>query len=319
MKRHTVVISGAGQLGSRHLQGLASCSLPLDIYIQDPSEDSLGTSQARWLEVVKPEESPHRLKPCRSIAELPQRADVAIVATPADVRPIIVAAIAQHAQVSYWLLEKVLARSDEAVQHIGHSIGASQAWVNIPRRTLPWHQAIKSALGTGRPMQLRIDGGDWGLACNAVHFLDMFAWLTDETLEAIDTQDLDTRWTPAKRPGNMEVMGTLQARFSGGSSAQLIARPGDVTYPFEFTDGEHSWQMDELAGTASRADGLSLPGRVPYQSEVTGALVQTLLETGRCNLPTLAQSAQMHSVFLGSLLSHWQRHMDTQATEVPIT
>ena len=320
MKRFTVVTSGAGQLGSRHLQGLATCSLPLDIYVQDPGDGSLNMSQERWLEVAATDATQHRLNLCRSLAELPRQVDVAIVATPADVRPAIVAGISEKSMVNYWILEKVLARSVEALQQIRNSVGtASQAWVNTPRRALPWHQAIKAALVPGRPMEIRVDGGDWGLACNSIHFLDMFAWLTGETLEDCRTDGLDPQWVASKRPGNMGVMGTLDARFSGGSSVQLTARPGDVVYAFKFTDGEHVWHMDEVAGMASRSDGLAIPGRIPYQSEVTGGLVETLLETGSCALPTLDQSAQTHSVLLRALLSHWQRHVNACATEVPIT
>ncbi len=320
MKRLTVVISGAGQLGSRHLQGLATCSLPLDIYIQDPSEGALKMSEGRWLEVAVGGATQHRLNLCHRLSELPRQVDVVIVATPADVRPNIVAEIAKQSQVNYWILEKVLARSVAGMQRILHNIGGNgQAWVNTPRRTLPWHQQIKAVLAGDQPITLRVDGGDWGMACNSIHFLDMFAWLTGETLEGLCTDGLDPQWVPAKRPGNMEVMGTLDARFSGGSSVKLTARPGDVVYAFELTDGKHVWQIDEVAGTASRMDGLTIPGRIPYQSEVTGGLVETLLETGNCALPTLDQSAQMHSVFLRSLLLHWQLHMDTNATEVPIT
>ncbi len=320
MKSFTVAISGAGQLGSRHLQGLSTCSLPLDIYVQDPSDGSLNLSKERWLEVLASGATRHRLNLCRSLAELPRQVDVAIVATPADVRPSIVAGIAEQSQVSYWILEKILARSVEALQQIRNSVGtASQAWVNTPRRALPWHQAIKAALVPGRPMQLRVDGGDWGLACNSIHFLDMFAWLTGEKLEDCRTDDLDSQWVASKRPGNMEIMGRLDAWFSGGSRVQLTARSGDVVYAFEFTDGEHVWHMDEVAGRASRSDGLVIPGRIPYQSEVTGSLIETLLETGNCALPTLDQSAQIHSVFLRSLLVHWQRHVNALATEVPIT
>lgn len=320
MRRFTVLISGAGQLGSRHLQGLSTCSLPLDIYIQDPSEDSLNMSQERWLEVAATAAAPHRINMCRSLAELPEQVDVAIIATPADVRPRIIERIVAHSRVKYWVLEKVLARSLEDLQHINKIVGASSlAWVNTPRRTLPWHQAIKATLVLGRPMELRVDGGEWGLACNSIHFLDMFAWLTGETLEDCRTDGLDPQWVASKRPGNMEVMGRLEARFSGGSNVQLTARSGDVVYAFEFTDGEHVWHMDEVAGRASRSDGLAIPGRIPYQSEVTGGLVETLLETGSCALPTLDQSAQIHSVFLRSLLSHWQHHVNACATEVPIT
>ncbi len=52
---HTVLISGAGQLGSRYLQGLAKCRLPLRIVVQDNSRDSLERAQLRWNEVLDPE------------------------------------------------------------------------------------------------------------------------------------------------------------------------------------------------------------------------------------------------------------------------
>ena len=320
MKRFTVVISGAGQIGSRHLQGLSSCALPLNIYIQDPSDVSLNMSQERWLEVSAFGAIPHNLILCRSLAELPRQIDVAIVASSSDARPAIVAGIAEQSQVNYWILEKVLAQSVEALQQIRNSVAtAGQAWVNTPRRALSWYQAIKDTLVPGRPMEWRVEGGDWGLASNSIHFLDMFAWLTGENLEDCYTNGLDPQWVASKRSGNMEVMGRLEARFSGGSRVLLTARSGDVVYPSEFTDGEHVWHMDEAVGRASRSDGLTIPGLIPYQSEITGSLVETLLETGSCKLPTLDQSAQIHSVLLSSLLSHWQRHVNPFATEVPIT
>lgn len=320
MKRFTVVITGAGQLGSRHLQGLATCSLPLNIYVHDPSDASLNMSQERWLEVAASGLTSHNLNLCRSLTELPRQIDAAIVATPADVRPEIIAGMAGQSEVSFWILEKVLARSVDALQQIRNSIGSvNRAWVNTPRRSLPWHQAIKAALIQDRPMELQVDGGDWGLACNSIHFLDMFSWLTGETLESCCTVGLNPCWVASKRPGNMEVMGSLDAQFSGGSNMRLTARPGKVDYAFEFTDGEHVWHMDEVAGRASRSDGLVIPGRIPYQSEVTGDLIETLLKTGGCRLPTLDESVQIHTVFLSSILLHWRRHVDAYATEVPIT
>lgn len=332
MKYATVLLSGAGQLGSRHLQGLAACALPLDIHVHDNNPESLKMSEARWGDVVSDNKAQHRVRFHTSFHEVPRQIDVALVATPAHVRPQVVAAIAHGREVNYWILEKVLARSVEALDQIRATVGnLHKAWVNTPRRSLPWHREIKKALrqsagqsvggafdGAG-PMNLRVEGGDWGLACNSIHFLDMFAWWTDETLVEVNTDRLNTNWIAAKRAGNLEVMGTLEARFSGGSRAQLMTQTGEVFWRLEFTDGDYLWKMDEMTGTAVRSDGLSIPGRVPYQSEMTGAVVQTLLETGTCGLPGLEVSCDMHAVYLRSLLTHWQRHGDANAREILIT
>ena len=47
----TILIAGAGQLGSRYLQGLANCRNTLDIYVQDISKHSLQIVKQRWEQV----------------------------------------------------------------------------------------------------------------------------------------------------------------------------------------------------------------------------------------------------------------------------
>ena len=42
---HRILVLGAGQLGSRHLQGLARSRLDLRIDVVDPSPDALGSGQ----------------------------------------------------------------------------------------------------------------------------------------------------------------------------------------------------------------------------------------------------------------------------------
>ena len=49
----TILITGAGQLGSRYLQGLANCRETLDIYVNDISEQSLQIAKQRWEQVLK--------------------------------------------------------------------------------------------------------------------------------------------------------------------------------------------------------------------------------------------------------------------------
>lgn len=319
MTTNTILISGAGQLGSRYLQGLASCQLPLQIHVHDVDPGSLARAQQRWHEVAEAD-TPHQVVFHSSLEAVPSELDIAVVATTARVRPQVVREIASHANVGSWVLEKVLAQSEAGLDEIAAKVGlGARAWVNTPRRMLPWHQQIKSQLDHGRPMTLKVDGGSWGLACNSIHFLDMFAWWTGEMLVEVNTEQLDSQWFEAKRPGNWEVLGTLQAKFSGGSCASLSARDGEVFYALELDDGEHIWSIDEDAGTARRSDGLDLPGRLPFQSEVSATLVESILENGTCELPTLKESAEVHRVFIRSMLEHWKYSVDGCATAVPIT
>lgn len=315
----TILISGAGQLGSRYLQGLAKCRLPLRIYVQDVCEESLGRAGQRWHEVLD-RETHHKVSFHTSFEALPRQLDIAIVATSADVRPRVVGEIASHTAVRFWVLEKVLAQSEPGLDEImSHVKGYSGAWVNTPRRMMPWYQQIKSQLGLNHPMTLRVEGGGWGLACNAVHYLDLFAWWTGETLQSVSTDCLSRIWFESKRKGNFEVSGTLEARFSGGGRAWLKVREDEVCFPMEVGDGRLLWLIDEVEGVASRSDGIKVPGRMVYQSEMSASLVESILESGCCDLPTLEDSAAIHHIFIRSMLEHWKQSGNPSAISVPIT
>jgi predicted dehydrogenase len=319
MKPAVILISGAGQLGSRYLQGLATYASPLQIHLHDVSATSLETAMGRWMEVAAAD-AVHQVRLHTDFATLPKSIDIVIVATTAGVRPAVVRAIRQQAKVGGWVLEKVLAQSEADLEDLLALIGQGvRAWVNTPRRILPWHKQIKENLSTNSSLHLTVSGCEWGLACNSVHFLDMLGWWAGETLVEVQTDHLHSSWIHAKRPGHYEIMGTLRARFSGGSTAVLQANEGELQYTFELTDGELIWHMDETAGTATRSDGLSVPGRLPFQSEVTAGLVETILATGNCELPTLKESVDLHRVFVAGLLAHWRKSVDTHANSLPIT
>ena len=316
----TILIAGAGQLGSRYLQGLAKCRLPLMIYVQDISAEPLVRAKERWDE-VHGAKTRHFVSFHTSFELLTRQCDIAIVATNADVRPQVIARIANQSKVRFWVLEKVLVQSEAGLDEIMANIGiGSSAWVNTMRRMLPWHQQLKLQLGLESPLVLKVDGGKWGLACNAVHFLDLLAWWTGETLQEVSTDHLSQRWFEGKRQGNWEVLGTLVAKFSGGSQAWLSAGDGEPCYTITLSDHHRSCKINEEEGLASCSDGVEIPGsRLPYQSELSADLVESILESGVCGLPTLEESVAIHRVFIRSIFSHWKQAVDPAAICVPIT
>jgi predicted dehydrogenase len=318
-----IIIVGAGQLGSRYLQGLAKCENSLRIYVVDTNENTLLFAQQRWREVIETNEMDKVVSYHTQISDCPREVDIIIVATTAYKRVELISSIFLHSAVRYWIVEKVLAQSSEELDQLLTVMGPkSQVWVNTPRRMLSWHKLIRDKLVKKAPLNLRVNGKTWGLACNSVHFLDMLAWLSGESLIQISTDKLENEWIKAKRPGNWEVMGELTAHFSGGSTATLAVESGelkDLSCQFDLEDGKFTWHIDEDKGLALRSDGLSIPGRLPFQSEVTPHLVTQILSTGKCELPTLSVSVEIHRVFLDAMLKHWRKTVDIMATRVPIT
>lgn len=273
----------------------------------------------RWNEVFS-NETAHEVVFSQSLNSVAQTVDISIVASTADIRPKLIEDILKFSMVQYWILEKVLAQSEPGLDKIQACIkDANRAWVNTPRRMMPWHQLIKAQLGLKPPLTLKVKGGLWGLACNAVHFLDLLSWWTGETLQEVNTDRLNSSWFESKRLGNYEVAGTLAAQFSGGSRALLTATAGSADSRVQVSDGKLTWEINEARGVASRSDGDSITGRLTYQSEMTADLVEGILMSGRCDLPTLVESTALHRVFIRSMQEHWKGAGNSAATCVPIT
>ncbi len=319
LKLSSILLSGAGQLGSRYLQGLVALKAPLAITVVDPSETSLGLAKTRLAQVQYLAD--HVVQFCTSLEAAPLQLDLALVVTPAHCRAQVVMEIADRHQVRAWILEKVLAQSSEQLCQIEQALsGNSQVWVNTPRRLMGWHQAIRAQLLADgpAPLKVRVAGGSWGLACNAIHFIDLVAWWTQAEVQSVNTDELD-RWADSKRTGFQEVFGRLLVHYTDGSLLELSCAQSAVTTTICVETPQGRWTVDEAEGRSTGPAGKQLLGKPCFQSSLTAPLVAQILQVGRCALPTLAESAAQHRQLLQALLQHWNRSQGCYDLSVPIT
>ena len=83
------------------------------------------------------------------------------------------------------------------------------------------------------------------------------------------------------------------------------------------------WEIDspfsEDGGRALGVGGRILNGRIEYQSERAGGIIEGVVADGRCGLPTLAESVELHRVYLGTMIKHWNAVTVQDVDHVPIT
>jgi len=315
-----VLLVGAGQLGSRYLQGFVASNCNLAITVIDPSDESLQIAKSRWLEAGG-ELSRHEIQWKKSLPTDLDYIDVAFIVTSSKGRANLVHSIASKAKVRYWVLEKVLAQSRSELELIRSSvITATGAWVNTPRRMMRWHNDLKEVFREKGPLTISYSAGLWGLACNSIHFIDLVAWWTGESLLSVDNSGLAKEWFDSKRAGYFEIFGNLRAVFSGGTVLSLSAHDGAADQPLcvELNDGS-VWEVDEHTGFAYGPDGRTVEGQIEFQSQLTGRLVDDILLKGQCLLPTLDESYVMHALFIDALLMHWNYSQNRNDEIIPIT
>jgi predicted dehydrogenase len=322
-----VLIVGAGDIGSRHLQALGRSSLPLVIDVVDPSRVALETSKRRFYEVVKNDPS-RRVDYHQSLDEVEKRFEVGIVATSSDIRRKVVQELLNKIEVKNLILEKVAfqnARDFESVIKLLKSKHV-KAWVNFPRRVIPFYKELKKIIKPHEQIFYTVQGGDWSLACNALHFIDVLCFLTEETDYEVCCHNLDRTVRKSKRKGFVEFTGSLHCHFRNGSELSLISQNNSVCPPLitvltksllgvvkeengvaKMSKEEKNWEWEEVKF------------KWPYQSELTHKIVEEIMVTGNCGLTPIEESYLIHKPLLGSFTDYLERITGKKYSVCPIT
>lgn len=325
-----IALVGAGQIGSRHLQAIGRIQKwPVEVHVVEPDPVSAGLAQDRLHEVVPHSDSGSlRAVFCRGIEQLPSDIDFAIVATSSAVRRACIEALLARSSVEYLLLEKVLFQKEEDYPAVGRLLAAkgTKTWVNCARRLWPLYQAIQKDLApAAEPIDLQVTGSRWGLGCNAIHLLDLFAFLTRNTDLELDCRKLDPDPIPSKRPGYLEFTGLLAGRNPQGSTVSLLSnRVGSLPLMVAIGTGEKSYLLMEDAFQVTLSHRPSSRWEVteckaPLQSQLTNQVVETVWENGSCQLTPYDESARLHLVFIRALSGFLEQRQGERVTACPIT
>tara|TARA_B100001142_G_C14262077_1_gene627434 strand:+ start:230 stop:1174 length:945 start_codon:yes stop_codon:yes gene_type:complete len=299
-----ILICGAGQLGSRYLQGISQLKHNYNVYVYDVSEKSIERAKKRWNDVKK-NIFFYNIFFINNLNLIPQKIDFAIVSSVSSVRLSNVKSINKNSYVKYWILEKVLAQNESQIRQIESLINKSEgSWVNTPRREMKWYNIIKSKINTSNKIKVEIKGGKWGLLSNSIHFIDLVSWIIDENLIKIDSSSVDVNWFESKRPGFYETYGNIKCEFEKGSVLNVNCKNDDSPLIINIFEKDYSWEISEKNGKAIRSDGLQINGKIEMQSEITQKIITKIIQTGDCSLPKLKDSAKIHYVYLNNLLSN---------------
>lgn len=321
-----VAILGSGNIGTRHLQGLATATEPLNIHVVDPDPESLDLARERWAAVDK---GNHSVTYHRSTTDIgTDRVELAIIATTAASRRSAFEGLVETVPVDTVLFEKVLFQDPGDYDPVAETLANRNidAWVNTPRRLWPTYQTIRRQMDSDQ-LDIEVSGTGWGMACNAVHFIDLLGWFTNTNRIEWDTAYLENRLVDSERPGFKEFVGKLVGSHPDGNTISLRCySEGPTNMNIRLTTPEQRWTVAETAGVVTRAfsDGEEWTTETDscdmiLQSDLTGSVAESILEDGTCGLPTYTESAAAHLPFVRTLLSHTNNILDGDIGSCPIT
>lgn len=315
-----VVLIGAGQLGSRHLQAITQSKSAKEVFVVDPLEESLAVAKSRALEVI-PKSSELLISYSTSLDLIPEYIDFAVIASNSKVRFSIMQNLFEKSTVNNLVLEKILFQNIDEYQKAEELLKKHgvNTWVNCPRRMFPFYKELRNSLSQNEHIHFSYTGSDWGLACNSIHFIDLATFIsgnhewdiiTDSISEVIDS----------KRAGYKEVLGTLCATGKDGSTITLTCDKQSLASGVLTISGESfTCFVDEVRGSAmlfQNNEWKPKEFKVKYQSGLTDIVLDSIMETGTCSLTPFRESATIHSSFIAAVAAVFQ---DAGISGCPIT
>lgn len=325
MKKIRIALIGAGNLGSRHLQALALLNADTTIHVIDPSQNSLRIARERFNASKKNIKVDVIYSPV--IPETQDSFDVAIIATNSSIRRKVIEEFVQKNKVKFIIMEKIVFQQCDDFSRIKELLDLHniRAWVNCPRRMFSFYKNLKSKLKGAAFLDLTVKGSQWGLGCNAVHMLDLYAFLCDDADISLNSNGLNTGWIDSKRPGYIEFVGSLLGKSKFGQ-IELTSYPiGNMPLVLDLASDKMRCIIHEDINTAyiSTSDDQWKWSRIDidikYQSELTNLIVEDLVETAKCGLTSFEESTFIHKELLTSFIGHMKKSSDKEILKCPIT
>ncbi len=314
-----VSIIGAGQLGSRHLQGLMTSHNEMEIWVVDACEESLKVAKERCEQI--------EAKNCKivhysqKLDALPEQLDLVVIATGSKPRASIIKTLLAHSSVKYLLLEKFLfirLNDYEEIDALLVEKGV-KCWVNCPRRMWPVYEKIKRLIKPEFPVIIEKNGKDWGMCCNSVHFIDMWMYLAGDCPIAVNLDGIIPEVHESKRSGYIELFGKEHFNTVNGDELILVCNvENEGSASVTIQNSENIILVDELTGKWSFNDNEHVD-KTPYQSSLTGILVDEVLDTGECRLSPYHLSSQYHKLYLKAVMQFVNKLQCSDSDSCPIT
>jgi len=324
-----VLILGCGELGSRHLQAVASMPQVTEVEVVDPRQAGLDLGRQRLSELPTGL-SPTSFRWLSSWEEATRDSDLCIVATQAHGRHRLVRDVSTSLGCRSFILEKLVAQSVNEIECLIDFARENRlsAWVNCSRRSFPTYKRIKQRLDSSEPIAFNVVGGNQHLATNGIHATDLFAFY-DECNSIIGSGSrIDTVLHSSKRGGSLyDLSGTLSGYSEKGSTLAISYLDTTETWEqISIATKQYRCIIDYLQQSLFESDSESNWAwrQSPIEpnllvSDTTKEFTAEILESGQCSLPTLEESLVAHRFILGGLQSHFNKLLGLDLDHCPVT
>ena len=315
-----ILIVGCGSIGRFHLLSILRSKKNFNITILDNAKNSLNEADI----IYKENSNNSNLKLVKNISLIDQNYDLAIVAVSSDIRLKIFKELVKHTKIKYYVLEKFLFQKTLEYYEAKEIIKDNKlkVWVNCWRRSFNIYKQVKKNLKKNEKINMTITGNEWGLACNSIHFIDLFCWMNNYKSIILKNDDLKNEIKDSKRKGFVEFYGTLIGIKNENSIYMHCKESNKKSLVIELKTNNKRIEINELKGTLKitlRNKKKLIKFDSPRVSDLTYPIINDILNFKKCLLPTYNESAKLHLIILNSMIDKAQKIKKNKINYLKIT
>ncbi len=308
-----IAIIGAGQLGSRHLQAIGKFDGEAEVFIIDPSEQSLMNAKKRFEEIHKEENI--ILQSFTKVQQLPKTIDIGIIATNSNIRSKVIKKFVNHTIVSNLIIEKFLFPKRHEYFEIQNLFRERNinAWVNCPRRMIDFYVDLKKQLLNKEIYEFNVFGSNWGIGTSSIHMIDLLSYLKNTNNYKILYEDFRNKPLKSKRNGFYEFAGRIIGEMEGTKFNLSSYQAGETPLTIEIITQDATYILRDDEGKGIRLSNTESTKLkefsyiFPFQSQLTHLAIQTILDKKECKLTSFDDSVKLHLPLLDCFVRYFKR------------
>ena len=299
MKIKKILIIGLGNIGLNHLKAASKFKKKVKIYLFDKKiihKDILKKSQVEILSNLKSNNT----------------YDIAIISTNSEERFSIFLELVKNNIVKNILFEKLVYFKINQFRQTIEILKKKKinGWVNCIRREISIFSELKKKLP--KKFELIFQHQNWGMACNAIHFLDLHSFLIGSSKINITKNNLDKKVYSSKRKGYMEFKGTL--KFNINCSSLLIEDRNTLNnkiFKIVTKNKIFSFNYKENILTEKNKKNNYLKKfkcEYPRVSLVSYKIINKIINNKKINLTSISESFNHHKILIDLFSKHLKKN-----------
>ena len=286
-----VLIAGLGGIGKHHLESIIGYSKIKKIYIYDKKIKKI-------IDFKKQSPYKNKIHILKNLDKSNKKILFSIISTNSNVRYNLFKKLVVNFKIKYFIFEKIVFQKINEYQNTKNLIDKYnlKCWINCPRRSWKIFKTLKKEIKPKKKIKIYINGNNWGLLSNTVHFLDLFLFLTKTKNLKVYLEKLDNRIILSKRKGFIELTGKI--KFINQNKDELILHDNPFKKNNDLIFKLKQDKYNYIYNQNSKINNF----KPHYQSEETIKHAKNIIKNKNCSLPLYLDTFEFHQEFLKHIL-----------------